>query len=124
VLLAAMSDAEIAGYLDRTELVPLSAHTIVDRESLWSEIAKIRRRGYAEAWNERNSGGAGVSAPIHGPQHEVVGALTVSVPMDRYTRELRNRTLLTVCDAARVISQSLGAGPVVQSSARGNGHGR
>jgi DNA-binding IclR family transcriptional regulator len=109
VLLAAMPDEEIAAYFSRTAFVPPFPGAKVDAPTLWRAIAEIRRDGYAETYNKRIDEGASISAAVRGPANEVVGALTVSVPIGRYTAEVRGRAIEVVTEAARALSRQLGA---------------
>jgi DNA-binding IclR family transcriptional regulator len=109
VLLAAMPDAEIAAYFARTAFVPPYPGAVVDAPTLWAAIAEIRRTGYAETYNRRIGDGASISAAVRGPRDEVVGAMTVSIPIGRYTPELRARTIEVVTGSARALSRQLGA---------------
>jgi len=109
ILLAAMPDDEIAAYFARTAFVPPFPGADVDAETLWRAIAKIRRDGYAETHNRRIDEGASISAAVRGPENEVVGALTVTIPIGRYTGEVRSRVIETVTRAATTMSRQLGA---------------
>lgn len=108
VLLASMSDDEIAAYLARTELNSFSTSTLVDPARLWKDIATIRQAGFAEAVNEGGSDGAAVSSPVLDKAGSVVGAFTVSAPVSRFTLQLRTRMVAEVKAAARSISSSMG----------------
>jgi DNA-binding IclR family transcriptional regulator len=109
VLLAAMPDDEIAAYFDRTTFVPPFPGAKVDAAILWRAIADIRRSDYAETHNNRLDEGASISAAVRGPGNEVVGALTVSIPIGRYTDEVRARTIEVVTRNAQALSRQLGA---------------
>ena len=109
VLLAAMPDDEIAAYFARTTFVPPFPGAQVDAAILWDAIAAIRRSGYAETYNRRIDEGASISAAVRGPADEVLGALTVSIPIGRYTGEVRLQTIDVVTKAARTVSRQLGA---------------
>jgi DNA-binding IclR family transcriptional regulator len=109
VLLAAMSDDAITAYFNRTTLVPPFPGATVDPPSLWRAIAEIRQAGYAETYNKLIGEGASISAAVHGPANEVLGALTVSVPISRYKSELRARIIDIVTRSARALSRQLGA---------------
>jgi DNA-binding IclR family transcriptional regulator len=109
VLLAAMDDEEIAAYFARTAFVPPFPGTRVDAQTLWKAIAEIRRDGYAETFNKRIAEGASISAAVRGPANEVLGALTVSIPIGRYNGEVRERTIEVVTTAADALSRQLGA---------------
>jgi DNA-binding IclR family transcriptional regulator len=109
VLLAAMPDEEIAAYFSRTTFVPPFAGAKVDAQTLWRAIAEIRRDGYAETYNKRVAEGASISVAVRGPTHDVLGALTVSIPIGRYTGDVRQRTIEVVTAAAHALSRQLGA---------------
>lgn len=109
VLLAAMPDEEIAAYFNRTTFVPPFPGAKVDAQTLWRAIAEIRRDGYAETYNKRIAEGASISAAVRGPSHDVLGALTVSIPIGRYTADVRQRTIEAVTAAAHGLSRQLGA---------------
>jgi len=111
VFLAAMEDAKVAAYLKRTPLVPFSPTTITDPDRLWKELREIRRRGYAESRNERNIGGAGVAAAVRDYTGEVVAAIHVSVPVSRYTPNLRARCIQAILDGTALLSSELGYRP-------------
>lgn len=109
VLLAAMPDQEIADYFARTDFVPPFPGAKVDAPTLWRAIAHVRRHSYAETHNKRIDEGASISAAVRGPAGTVVGALTVSIPIRRYTQEVRAQAIQAVIAAARDLSQQLGA---------------
>jgi len=109
VLQAKMPDDEIAAYFERTEFVPPFPGAKVDAPTLWRAIAEISRDGYAETYNKRIDEGASISAAVRGPANEVLGALTVSIPIRRYTAEVRDRAIEVVTGAARSLSRQLGA---------------
>jgi DNA-binding IclR family transcriptional regulator len=111
LLLADMSDAEIAGWLARADLARFTKTTLTSPAALKREIAAIRRQGFAEGWDERNSGGAGVAAPLFGPSGTLLGALSAAIPTSRYAPELKRRTQALVREAAATISRRLGAPP-------------
>jgi DNA-binding IclR family transcriptional regulator len=111
VLLAAMADDAIAAYLARTRLVPLTKTTPTTAKAVWAEIQAIRRQGYAEGWDERDSGGAGAAAPIFGPSLELIGGLAIAVPTSRYSAALKKKVVAAVTKGAAAISHRLGAPP-------------
>lgn len=88
VLLAAMPDAWIDAYLDRTELTPHTQWTIVDHAALRHDLARIRSRGYALGEREGDAQTAGAAVPLRDATGEVVAALTITVPFARWTPPL------------------------------------
>ncbi len=109
VLLAAMPDQEIAAYFSRTEFIPPFPGAKVDAPILWRAIAEIRRTGYAETHNKRIAEGASISAAVRGPGNEVLGSMTVSIPISRYTDDARSRTIDVITQTAHALSRQLGA---------------
>ncbi len=67
----------------------LAPATLTDPRAIQEEYAAIRERGYAFDLEETVPGGNCVGAPIRGATGEVVGALSISMPKDRFTAELR-----------------------------------
>jgi DNA-binding IclR family transcriptional regulator len=109
VLLAAMPDEEIAEYFARTDFIPPFPGAKVDAQTLWRAVAHVRRHGFAETHNKRIDEGASISAAVWGPGNAVMGALTVSIPIRRYTAEVRGQAIEAVIAAARDLSHQLGA---------------
>jgi DNA-binding IclR family transcriptional regulator len=108
LLLAAMQDPEISDYLARTQLVPFTSKTIVDKERLWAEIRDIRERGYAESSEEKYVGGVSLAAPIRDATGTVVAALYASIPKQRYDDEYRSRCIEALINGSMNISRELG----------------
>ena len=50
-------------------------------------LAGVRRRGWAQSLGEREPGVASVSAPVRGPSGRVIGAVSISGPIERLTRQ-------------------------------------
>ena len=72
-------------------------------------LVTTRRRGWAESYGERESGVASVSAPIFGPRHELLAAISVSGPQARLAGPQAKRYGAALVDAARRIGVLLGA---------------
>ena len=64
VLLAYLPEARRHAVLRAAPLTALTPHTITDPERLAAELARVRRRGWAEAINEREIGVASIAAPV------------------------------------------------------------
>ncbi|SDN73732.1 transcriptional regulator [Ensifer sp. YR511] len=108
LLLAAMSDAEIENYLANGSFRAFTENTIVDRASLWDEVASIRRQGYAESNSEKFLGGASLAAPIYNAERHIIAALSVSIPIERFDDAHKQRCLARIIEAAHSISSELG----------------
>ena len=108
LLLASMSDPEIADYLARTTLVRFTPTTITDPDLLWREIRRTRKRGYAESRHERFVGAASLATPVRDSVSGVVAVLYASVPEERYSKTLRQSCLDALQDGAARVSRELG----------------
>src|SRR5262245_14424765 len=64
VQLAALPGAELDAYLDRVELRPLTANTLIDPAKLRAELDRIRQQGWALVDQELEEGLRSVAAPI------------------------------------------------------------
>lgn len=107
VLLAAMPDAWINSYLQRTALAPHTAWTIVDRGRLLDEIARVRSSGFACAEREGDAQTVGAAAPLRDALGVVVAALAISVPYARYSPTLMQTISEAVVAAAKGVSGSV-----------------
>jgi len=103
VLLAYGRLEPIAGPLESR-----TAATIVDRGLLDRELAAVRRRGWADAWEELEVGLVAVGAPVIGPDGGVVGAISVSGPTARIPRDRLPALGSLVVEHARAASTLLG----------------
>jgi DNA-binding IclR family transcriptional regulator len=103
-LLAGMPDDELQAYFSRAGTVAK-----LDLKALARGITTSRRNGFAETENKEAEHGASISAAICGYSNVVLGALTVSTPLGRYTDDVRARTIDVVTTAARNLSRQLGA---------------
>ncbi|MGQ0624447.1 MAG: IclR family transcriptional regulator [Sporichthyaceae bacterium] len=70
-------------------------------------LAAVRRRGWAQSVSEREAGVASVSAPVRGPTHRVVAAVSVSGPLDRLTRSPGRLHATAVLGAADRLTEAL-----------------
>ena len=94
--------------VDRLLAEPLerfSDHTLVGRDALAAELATVRERGYATAEESWRSGVGAVAAAVVDADDRPVGALAISVPLQRFDAD-REHVLgpMVVAAAARVIA--------------------
>ncbi|WP_419813894.1 IclR family transcriptional regulator [Glacieibacterium sp.] len=78
VLLASLSDADLEEFLAEGELIPLTAHTIVDKDQLRAELMRVREQGYAIDDREIQLDLRCVAVPIRNKQGAVVAAISSS----------------------------------------------
>lgn len=107
-LLAYTDQAKREGMLAETGLPARTANTITDRERLAGELADIRGRGYA--WNrcEDRIDVNGIAAPLFDDRRNVVCAVAVAGPSDRFTEELAAQAVPILLETAQAISAKLG----------------
>ncbi|MCW2599920.1 MAG: IclR family transcriptional regulator [Frankiales bacterium] len=67
-------------------------------------LAEVRRRGWAHSVAEREQGVASVSAPVFGADNRLVGAVSVSGPLKRLTRQPGRLHAGAVLAAAKELS--------------------
>jgi DNA-binding IclR family transcriptional regulator len=70
-------------------------------------LAGVRRRGWAQSVAEREPGVASVSAPVRGPSHKVVAAVSVSGPLERMGRVPGRQHSAAVLTAAARLTDAL-----------------
>ena len=82
--------------------------TIVDRDELASQLAAVRRRGWAEATGERDPELHAVAAPVFARGGVLTAIIGVQGPAGRFTRARMREVRPTLVDAARRLSVELG----------------
>jgi IclR family acetate operon transcriptional repressor len=107
VLLASLPEAERDRLLDRPLERPTS-HTIVDPDTLRTQLREIEVRGYAQTLEELEEGLNAVAAPVRRPDGEVVAALSVSGPAFRMRPVDLPRIARLTMEAAGAVSRRLG----------------
>ncbi len=112
VMLAFMPPSQQAEYFSTTRLEPLTSKTITDLALLRSELEKVREQGCAVSYGEWIEDAAGVAAPILDQNGEVIAALSISGPIQRFNDENVERYRAEVKRVAAQISESLGYDPV------------
>jgi len=93
----------------RGRLQRLTPHTVGDGSALERQLAHVRRRGWAVTVDELEIGLCGVAAPVRGGAGEVVAALGVSGPTQRFQGRVDDVGRLLV-DRARELSALLERG--------------
>lgn len=106
-ILAFLAESERKAHLARPDL----ASSVKDRggiEALEREFAKVRERGYAFSHGERLPNAASVAAPVRGYRGQVIGCVSVSGPVWRFTAEAVPEHGGLVMQVADEISRELG----------------
>lgn len=86
-LLAYFSPAELKLFFQTTKLRKLTPYTTVKRTDVISELAEIRRQGYAIGSQDRTIGVAAIAVPIFDSSGRAQATLTVAGPSERCSPE-------------------------------------
>ncbi len=108
VLLAFLPIHRQEEIINSTDLIPFTEQTILDKEKLRGEIKKIRLQGFAFSDGEWVADAAGVAAPIFDQRSDIIAALTVSGPSNRFKPDLVERHVSRVLESAERISSIMG----------------
>lgn len=107
VMLAFLADEAIERIIAEG-LEPLTPETIRDPAELRRVLAATRACGWTTSCGERQHGAAAVAAPVFGIDGEVVGAVSVCGPVNRFDAAAVERYAPLVHAAAEEISRALG----------------
>ncbi|NLT31750.1 MAG: IclR family transcriptional regulator, partial [Propionibacterium sp.] len=106
VIMAGNDADELDDYLKRVPLRKFTEATITDPKKFLAEIATIRRQGYAYDRGEAIDGLFCVAAPVRDDLGQVVAAISISAPQDRFER-LQTEYTKGAVEAAGEISRML-----------------
>ena len=109
VLLAYLPDRQLEGILSKG-LQKITSTTITDVDQLRDELMAVRARGWARSVGEYVAENACVAAPIRGGMPMAVqAAISIAVPVTRFTPSLEKMLVDLILEAADQISAMLGA---------------
>jgi len=108
VLLAGLPDDELEERLQRIEIVPLTPHTVKDKDALRATIDTVRRQGYAATDQELEEGLRSLAVPLRNASGRVTSALNLSVHASRASMAgLRRGFLPLALRTAQAIEEDL-----------------
>ncbi|TBL71198.1 IclR family transcriptional regulator [Paenibacillus thalictri] len=98
MLLTALSEEALLAMYPEEGLNRLTPHTVNNRTELLEQIALARRQGFAEEMQEGVMGFCCVAAPIIHPGGQMLGAVSVSMPVHEWDhkREDARRAAITL----------------------------
>jgi DNA-binding IclR family transcriptional regulator len=99
------------GRLPRPPLRRYTDATITSLPELERELKRIRERGWAEAYEEREPGLNAVAAPVFASDSTLAGIVGLQGPVPRFGRAAARRALPLVRARAEAISRELGHAP-------------
>jgi DNA-binding IclR family transcriptional regulator len=80
----------------------------IDRSAFEAELDRIRQRGYVVVVDELDMGAHSVAAPIRDHFGEVIAAISIARPSNRFPPERVEHYIDLVLQAAEQISEALG----------------
>lgn len=109
MLLASLPEEELAARIpDGAELVAMTPNSVTDPAALRTALADVRRRGIALECRESNPDVSCVAAPVRDRTGRVVAALSISVPMMRWSETRRAELEEVAVKGAAELSERLG----------------
>jgi IclR family pca regulon transcriptional regulator len=109
VLLAGLPADELAEYLGRARLAPLTGRTVTDAATLRATLDQVREQGYALVDQELEEGLRSAAAPVRNREGAVVAAVNLSVSASRTSlRQLAEEYVPPLLETAAQISRDLG----------------
>jgi IclR family transcriptional regulator, KDG regulon repressor len=111
VFLAFMQEERRESILNSIELKAMTERTITDLNHLRKNLQKIRDQGYAISIGEWLIDAAGTAAPIFNMYGNVVAAISISGPAQRFDKSKMKELAQFLLKETRAISQELGYYP-------------
>ncbi|WP_367039177.1 IclR family transcriptional regulator [Streptomyces sp. Je 1-332] len=108
MLLASLPQTELESRLAGRELVAMTQNSITEPDALLSALADIRERGVAAEHRESNPDVSCVAAPVRDSAGHVVAALSISVPMIRWSEQREHELAELAAKGADDLSERLG----------------
>jgi IclR family acetate operon transcriptional repressor len=91
------------------ELQAYTPRTITDPSELEAEIERVRRRGWADAFEEREIGLNAIAAPVWASDGGLAGIIALQGPIPRFGRAAARAALPLLRERAAAISTELGS---------------
>jgi DNA-binding IclR family transcriptional regulator len=109
MLLASLSEQELSARIpDDADLVAMTPNSITEPDALRETLTGIRARGIAVESRESNPDVSCVAAPVRDRTGQVVAAMSISVPMIRWSDERRVELEQLAAKGAAELSERLG----------------
>ncbi|MDR0430629.1 MAG: IclR family transcriptional regulator [Tannerellaceae bacterium] len=109
-IMAYLPDTVCERYLSYMEFTRYNERTIVGRNEYLKELEKVRLYGYALDNEEELNGVICVGAPVFDYTGYPCGAIWISGPKDRLTKEVIQTSAREIMDISGLISEELGYG--------------
>lgn len=107
-MLAYMTDEEVEKVWSNSKIERLTEKTIISFDKFNEELKKIKENGYAEDDEENEMGVRCIGSPIFNQNGEIEGAISISGPTFRVTKDRVDEISKEVIKYANLISKELG----------------
>jgi DNA-binding IclR family transcriptional regulator len=111
LLLAELSRPELEAWVVESRPARLTARTIVTFSEIDVELARVRRRGFAEIVDELEEGLVSLAAPVRDRAGNLVAMIGVSGPTSRLDFRRRKTLPPALLEAAGEVERALGPPP-------------
>jgi len=111
VLLATMTDRQVAALIGPDPLPTRTSRSIGTLAQLTAELNRVRQRGYATNFDEHELGATGISVPIPVPADVTPAAITVNAPSARVPADRIHDIVDAATAAAARIAAKLDPAP-------------
>lgn len=111
-ILANMKESEIDSILNNflhTDLPYLATGELLDIKKLRQELFSIRKQGCAVSTEERDPGVTAVAAPLFNHYNEVIGAISIAGPCDRFNKEKVDHYCTLIKEFAENMTRQMGS---------------
>ena len=111
ILLSFMSPEEQDKILNKMSFEQLTPYTTTDPKKFCQELELTKKRGYAISQGERVEGVSCVAAPIFDGAEKIIGAITISGPSTRFSKQKIQEYAELLTQTTERISQVMGKLP-------------
>ncbi|MDO9438316.1 IclR family transcriptional regulator C-terminal domain-containing protein [Hydrogenophaga sp.] len=107
-ILGGMGSVYRDAWLQLQTLRPFTSHTVMDKEALRQSIVRARDQGWAISEQQLEVNFRGIAVPLYDHNDSLLGAMSVTMPMNNETAEVAVKRILPVLqDTARAMRPML-----------------
>jgi DNA-binding IclR family transcriptional regulator len=107
-MLAFLSEKKLKPILERITLSAITPYTITSSEDFLQHLDMVRKLGYALDWEETEIGLCGAGAPILNHKSEVLAAISIAMPTNRFRKHGGDSIGEQIKKTAGLISSRMG----------------
>jgi DNA-binding IclR family transcriptional regulator len=110
-ILAFLKEAEARAIVERLPLPPPANTGVADPDRLATELATVRRQGYAFTRCQWIAGAVGLAAPIFASSGTVMGDVCLTIPAQRLAEGSKDRLIDALRCCVSEIAKNIGGAP-------------